>query len=178
MRYTRHELKQDKFAESAVEAVHEVVEHRAGIIRIAVVVLVLAMVGGGIYWYMSSREDAGGERAGRGADDLQRPGGGSGHAAAGLDGDLQQRPGAVDRGQEGLLRRQRQVWLDRFGPIRPLHGRDDGRGTGQRRRWPKISCARSATAATATWPRWPSSDWPPSIATRSAIRTPSTCCRP
>ena len=58
MRYTRHELKQDKFAESAVEAVHEVVEHRAGIIRIAVVVLVLAMVGGGIYWYMSAREDA------------------------------------------------------------------------------------------------------------------------
>lgn len=56
MRYTRHELKQDKFAESAVEAVHEVVEHRAGIIRIAVVVLVLAMVGGGVYWYMSSRE--------------------------------------------------------------------------------------------------------------------------
>jgi len=58
VRYTRHELKQDKFAETAVEAVHEVVEHRTGIIRIAVVVVVLALMGGGIYWYMSSREDA------------------------------------------------------------------------------------------------------------------------
>jgi predicted negative regulator of RcsB-dependent stress response len=57
VRYTRHELKQDKFAESAVEAVHEVVEHRAGIIRIAALVLVLALLGGGIYWYMSARED-------------------------------------------------------------------------------------------------------------------------
>jgi predicted negative regulator of RcsB-dependent stress response len=57
VRYTRHELKQDKFAESAVEAVHEVFEHRAGIVRIAAVVLVLAMLGGGIYWYMSSREE-------------------------------------------------------------------------------------------------------------------------
>ena len=57
MRYTRHELKQDKFAESAVEVVHEVAEHRTGIIRIAVVVLVLAILGGGIYWYMSSREE-------------------------------------------------------------------------------------------------------------------------
>jgi predicted negative regulator of RcsB-dependent stress response len=57
VRYTRHELKQNKFAESAVEAVHEVVVHRAGIIRIAALVLVLALLGGGIYWYMSSRED-------------------------------------------------------------------------------------------------------------------------
>ena len=56
MRYTRHELKQDKFAESAVEAVHEVVEHRSAIIRIVAVVVLLALVGSGIYWYMSSRE--------------------------------------------------------------------------------------------------------------------------
>lgn len=57
MRYTRHELKQDKFTETAAEAVHEVVQHRAGIIRIAALVVVVALLGGGIYWYMSSRED-------------------------------------------------------------------------------------------------------------------------
>jgi predicted negative regulator of RcsB-dependent stress response len=57
VRYTRHELKQDKFAESAVEAVHEVVVHRTGIIRIVAVVVLLAVLGGGIYWYMSSREE-------------------------------------------------------------------------------------------------------------------------
>jgi predicted negative regulator of RcsB-dependent stress response len=57
VRYTRHELKQDKFAETAVEAVHEVVEHRTGIIRIVAVVVLLAALSGGIYWYMSSRED-------------------------------------------------------------------------------------------------------------------------
>jgi predicted negative regulator of RcsB-dependent stress response len=56
VRYTRHELKQDKFAESAAEAVHEVVEHRAGIIRIVTVVVLLALLGSGVYWYMNSRE--------------------------------------------------------------------------------------------------------------------------
>ena len=57
MRYTRHELKQDKFAETAVEAVHEVVEHRTGIIRIVAVVVLLGLLGSGVYWYMSSREE-------------------------------------------------------------------------------------------------------------------------
>lgn len=36
MRYTRHELKQDKFAASAAEAIQEVAEHRSMIIRSAV----------------------------------------------------------------------------------------------------------------------------------------------
>jgi predicted negative regulator of RcsB-dependent stress response len=57
VRYTRHELKQDKIAESAVEAVHEVVEHRAGIIRIVAVVVLLGLLGSGIFWYMNSREE-------------------------------------------------------------------------------------------------------------------------
>lgn len=56
MRYTRHELKQDKFAESAAEAVHEVVEHRSGIIRIAALVTVVAVLAGSIFWYVNSRE--------------------------------------------------------------------------------------------------------------------------
>jgi len=57
VRYTRHDLKQDKFATSAAEAVSEVVEHRSGIVKIVAVFVVLALLGGGIYFYMSSREE-------------------------------------------------------------------------------------------------------------------------
>jgi predicted negative regulator of RcsB-dependent stress response len=57
VRYTRHDLKQDQFATSAAEAVSEVVEHRSGIIKIAAVVVVLALLGGGIYFYMTSRQE-------------------------------------------------------------------------------------------------------------------------
>lgn len=57
MRYTRHDLKQDKFAASAVEAVQEVVEHRSGIVQIVTAVVILAIVAGGVFWYMSSREE-------------------------------------------------------------------------------------------------------------------------
>jgi tetratricopeptide (TPR) repeat protein len=57
VRYTRHELKQDKFAASAAEAVQEVVEHRSGIVKIVAVVVALGLLGGGIFWYMSSREE-------------------------------------------------------------------------------------------------------------------------
>lgn len=56
MRYTRHELKQDKFATSAAEAVHEVVEHRSGIVTIVSIVVALALAAGGVWWYMDSRE--------------------------------------------------------------------------------------------------------------------------
>ena len=56
MRYTRHQLKQDKFAESAAEAVQEVVQHRTGIVRLVSVVVVLALLGGGVFWYVHSRE--------------------------------------------------------------------------------------------------------------------------
>jgi len=56
VRYTRHELKQDKFAASAAEAVHEVVEHRSGIVKIVSIVVALAVLGGGIFWYMTYQE--------------------------------------------------------------------------------------------------------------------------
>ena len=55
MRYTRHELKQDKFAASAAEAVQEVVEHRSGIVKTVAVIVVLGVLAGGIFWYMNSR---------------------------------------------------------------------------------------------------------------------------
>jgi predicted negative regulator of RcsB-dependent stress response len=57
VRYTRQELKQDKFAETAAEAVHEVVEHRSGIVRIVSIVAVLAVLAGGLFWYFTSQQE-------------------------------------------------------------------------------------------------------------------------
>ncbi len=57
MRYTRHELKQDKFAASAAEAVHGVVEHRSGIVKVVAILVVLGLVGGGIFWYITSQQE-------------------------------------------------------------------------------------------------------------------------
>ena len=65
MRYTRHELKQDKFAESAVEAVHEVVVHRSGIIRMVAVLAVAALLIAGLFWYRNSREERAGNALGQ-----------------------------------------------------------------------------------------------------------------
>jgi predicted negative regulator of RcsB-dependent stress response len=65
VRYTRHELKQDKFATSAAEAVQEVVEHRSGIVKMVSVVVVLALVAGGVFWYMNSREEQASNALGR-----------------------------------------------------------------------------------------------------------------
>jgi predicted negative regulator of RcsB-dependent stress response len=55
VRYTRHELKQDKFAATAAEAVQEVVEHRSGIIRALIAVVAVGLLAGGIFWYVSSQ---------------------------------------------------------------------------------------------------------------------------
>jgi predicted negative regulator of RcsB-dependent stress response len=65
VRYTRHELKQDKFAESAAEALHEVAEHRAGIIKTTVVLVVAGLLIGGAYWYVTSRQQAASDALGQ-----------------------------------------------------------------------------------------------------------------
>ncbi len=65
MRYTRHELKQDKFAATAAEAVHEVVEHRSGIIRIVIILVVVGLLAGGIAWYVNSRSEQATDALGR-----------------------------------------------------------------------------------------------------------------
>ena len=65
MRYTRHELKQDKFAESAAEAVQGVMEHSSGIIRWAVIVVVLAAVAGGGFWYENWSQEKASESFGQ-----------------------------------------------------------------------------------------------------------------
>jgi tetratricopeptide (TPR) repeat protein len=57
VRYTRHELKQDKFAATAAEAVHEVVEHRSGIIQMVAVLVAVGLLAGGIFWYVNSRSE-------------------------------------------------------------------------------------------------------------------------
>jgi hypothetical protein len=64
VRYTRHELKQDKLATTAAEAVQEVVQHRSGIVQIVAIVVALALVGGGIWWYIPRTD--GNERTGTG----------------------------------------------------------------------------------------------------------------
>ncbi len=73
MRYTRQELKQDKFAASAAEAIHEVSEHRIGIVRIVVALVVVAVLIGGSWWYMTSREAAASDALGRAMVTYQAP---------------------------------------------------------------------------------------------------------
>ncbi len=63
MRYTRQALKQDRFAETAADAVHWTVEHRSKLVSggIAIAVLLIVVVGG--FWYTTYSE-------GRAADAL------------------------------------------------------------------------------------------------------------
>jgi tetratricopeptide (TPR) repeat protein len=65
VRYTRHELKQDKFAETALETIQEVLEHRRGLLQIGIAAVVLAILAGGISWYMSSQGKAANDALGQ-----------------------------------------------------------------------------------------------------------------
>jgi tetratricopeptide (TPR) repeat protein len=65
VRYTRHELKQDKIAATALETIQELLEHRSGLIRIGVAVLVLALLASGAYWYMNSQSEAAADALGQ-----------------------------------------------------------------------------------------------------------------
>ncbi len=64
-RYTRQELKQDKFAETAEEAIHWTVAHRSLIISALTVVVVVVAVGGGLFWYREHRAAAASEALGK-----------------------------------------------------------------------------------------------------------------
>jgi predicted negative regulator of RcsB-dependent stress response len=65
VRYTRQALKQDRFAETAADAVHWTVEHRSKLISggIALVILLVVVVGG--FWYATYREGRAAEALGR-----------------------------------------------------------------------------------------------------------------
>jgi len=64
VRYTRQELKQDKFAETAAEAAHWTIAHRKTIISGAVALAVLLAVGLGIFWYNDHRQAAAAQKLG------------------------------------------------------------------------------------------------------------------
>ena len=56
MRYTRQALKQDRFKETAADAVHWTVEHRSKLVAGGIILAIaLAIVAGG-YWYNVSRD--------------------------------------------------------------------------------------------------------------------------
>ncbi len=57
MRYTRQELKQDKFKETAADAVHWSVEHQKSITTWVIVAAVLVIVIGGGIWYHGHQSD-------------------------------------------------------------------------------------------------------------------------
>lgn len=64
MRYTRQELKQDRFATTAADAMHWTVEHRSKMVSgsIAVAVILLVFIGG--FWFVHHRESAASEALG------------------------------------------------------------------------------------------------------------------
>ncbi len=55
MRYTRQELKQDKFAETAKDAVHWTVAHRKTITGGLVALIVAVVLAAGLFWYHEHR---------------------------------------------------------------------------------------------------------------------------
>src|SRR4051794_18356325 len=65
VRYTRHELKQDRFAETAAGAMHWTVEHRSKIINGTIALAVLVLLVGGGWWYMNHRDQQASEALGQ-----------------------------------------------------------------------------------------------------------------
>jgi predicted negative regulator of RcsB-dependent stress response len=64
VRYTRHELKQDKFAETAAGAMHWTSEHRSKLINGTIALVVFLLLVGGGWWYMNHREQQASEGLG------------------------------------------------------------------------------------------------------------------
>lgn len=73
MRYTRQALKQDRFAETAADAVHWTVEHRSKLVAggIALAVLLVLVLGG--YWLTSYRDGKASEELGHALMVYQAP---------------------------------------------------------------------------------------------------------
>jgi predicted negative regulator of RcsB-dependent stress response len=73
VRYTRQALKQDRFAETAADAMHWTVEHRSKMINggIAVAAILLVFIGG--FWYSHHRETLAADALGHALMDYQAP---------------------------------------------------------------------------------------------------------
>lgn len=65
MRYTRHELKQDKFAATAKEAVHWTVEHRNKLVNGAIAAVIVVVVVVGALWFMHHRDQQAADALGK-----------------------------------------------------------------------------------------------------------------
>ncbi len=73
MRYTRHELKQDRFAETAADAMHWTAEHRQKLVNggIALAVLIIVVAGG--LWYARYNETKAADELGQAMLTYQAP---------------------------------------------------------------------------------------------------------
>ena len=65
VRYTRQELKQDKFAETAKEAVHWTVAHRKTITVGLTALVVVVVLAAGLFWYHEHRSALASEQLGK-----------------------------------------------------------------------------------------------------------------
>lgn len=65
MRYTRQELKQDRLAETAADAMHWTAEHRSKLVNGGIALALLAAIAIGGLWYTRHRENAAADALGR-----------------------------------------------------------------------------------------------------------------
>ena len=56
MRYTRQELKQDRFAETAADAMHWTVAHRSKLVNAGIALAVVLLIIFGAFWYVQHNE--------------------------------------------------------------------------------------------------------------------------
>ena len=73
MRYTRQALKQDRFKETAAEAVDWTVEHRSKLITGGIILVIVVGVIAGAYWYTSYRDGKAAELLGHALMVYQAP---------------------------------------------------------------------------------------------------------
>ena len=73
MRYTRQALKQDRFAETAADAMHWTVEHRSKMINGGIAVAAILIVFLGAFWYTHHREVKATEELGQALMTYQAP---------------------------------------------------------------------------------------------------------
>ncbi len=71
--YTRHQLKQDRFAEATKETVSWAVEHRTKLVTVGVIASLAILVGLGSYYYLTVRDQTAGQMLTRALRTYQAP---------------------------------------------------------------------------------------------------------